>query len=568
MNTIYKFDEDYQINQSYTFHKADIREFALNVIDAFLNVNENSPNFYNNMYSLMRNKKNDIVDAIVSQKEDYAECSIHTAAGDVVDNKMLTLDFYITFGYDSGSNLIESTEQIAQDYSYYNTQAAIPNSDVTEVKSIKVTFDYLGNITIVEIYNGYPVFNIGYKFSFWRPTLYYVSATNAGLFYESAPNCAGNIEAIRDWINASIYSKSEIDYFFNKMQQGLSGYDLTFTGFQPEQYIRVVGQTSGTTYNIYMNEITGRYHGLFFFLLDEDIDVIDVDSGTTLINNYTLNNRIDTIVYSPVTIPPFGVASDAELINVINGYYDGTYSLEQIRNVWSIGDVREISLHAIADSDIGYWSVGESHRTQNVLIRIIGFDHDELDPNSSTHIGNKTKALLTVDFKDCLRDATITDYQGSDNRENGYINYDLTNETGWSDCNRRLWCINGVKIALPSYISNLTKGVWKRTSVGKTEPSIEDTSDTIFLLSEVEIIGSTYGSYSGEGYQYEYYATYPMGKLKKPYWSSGKQSDRYWTRSPYKGNTYNFVYIDENGNPSTNGGAADMSLGISVAFCL
>ena len=69
----------------------------------------------------------------------------------------------------------------------------------------------------------------------------------------------GSTEAIRDWFNASFYNKEEIDnLFIQNNQQGLIPYDLMITGDQPEQKIKLVGQTSGKTYNIYLAALMGE----------------------------------------------------------------------------------------------------------------------------------------------------------------------------------------------------------------------------------------------------------------------------------------------------------------------
>lgn len=67
----------------------------------------------------------------------------------------------------------------------------------------------------------------------------------------------GNMNAIRDWLNASLYNKEEIqNLFIDHNGSGLKAYDLTITG-EPEQMIKMVGQTSGRTYNVCLAAILG-----------------------------------------------------------------------------------------------------------------------------------------------------------------------------------------------------------------------------------------------------------------------------------------------------------------------
>lgn len=69
----------------------------------------------------------------------------------------------------------------------------------------------------------------------------------------------GKTEAIRDWFNASFYNKEEIaNLFIEKNQSGLKAYDLTIEGDTPDQFIKLVGQTSGQVYNVCLAYLLGE----------------------------------------------------------------------------------------------------------------------------------------------------------------------------------------------------------------------------------------------------------------------------------------------------------------------
>ena len=133
---------------------------------------------------------------------------------------------------------------------------------------------------------------------------------------------SGSTEAIRDWLNASLYNKEEIDeLFIRNNQAGLIPYDLMITGDQPEQMIKLVGQTSGKTYNICLAAILGEmamdrfnineYETQGKFLDGSDICGWAVpffkngaaesnwsNSGSTWTNSEINSNTIDDLLYA------------------------------------------------------------------------------------------------------------------------------------------------------------------------------------------------------------------------------------------------------------------------------
>ena len=160
------------------------------------------------------------------------------------------------------------------------------------------------------------------------------------------PNQIGDPEAIRDWWNASFYNKDEIDnYFIQNNKSGVIPYDLTFKGSVPDQYIKLVGQTSGQTYNICLASILGDTYvkqDLFWFSQGEDIKIFDPDTGTELLG-YALGDRKDEIELPGdyITESVYYMEEAGTTVTNLNGriftksndgpsygygYWDGTYS--------------------------------------------------------------------------------------------------------------------------------------------------------------------------------------------------------------------------------------------------
>ena len=114
---------------------------------------------------------------------------------------------------------------------------------------------------------------------------------------------------------------------------------------------------------------------------------------------------------------------------------------------------------------------------------------------------------------------------------------------------------------LPSDVQSVIKPVNKLVSIGNNNSTIETVSDKLFLLSEVEIFGSTTYSFAGEGSQYDWYKA-GNTKVKKVngsayYW---------WERSPYSGGTNNFCFVSSYGD--ANHYYASDSAGVSFGFCV
>ena len=188
------------------------------------------------------------------------------------------------------------------------------------------------------------------------------------------------------------------------------------------------------------------------------------------INNkkFTLSCSCDKITFAPHTpqwavaierapdeidLVPWSTGTDKEIANMINGYYNGKISLADIQSVWGVGDTRTVRLSAMPAT-----YVNEKHRTQVVEYQILGFNHDNL----VTPINGKTKALITVDQKNCLMDKINYDNMKkghpeiiSPRTEDGFINATNDNTTGWKNCARRKWCNEIYRNSLPNYLKKL-----------------------------------------------------------------------------------------------------------------
>ena len=189
------------------------------------------------------------------------------------------------------------------------------------------------------------------------------------------------------------------------------------------------------------------------------------------------------------------------------------------------------------------WAVGDSKtmtiNSRDYQIDIIGKNHD-------TYTAGGT-APLTFQMHDCY--ATTYTMNSSD-----------TNEGGWTNCAMRSTYLPAILALMPTEVQNGIREVNKLTSAGSYSSTINTTADKLFLLSEIEIFGSTTYSESGEGSQYAYYKA-GNSKVKN---RSGSTVD-WWERSPTSDAEYSFCCVYRDG--SENYFDANNSRGVAFCFC-
>ena len=191
-----------------------------------------------------------------------------------------------------------------------------------------------------------------------------------------------------------------------------------------------------------------------------------------------------------------------------------------------------------------FFKVGDSKTVNiggtNYEVQIIGFNHDDKVSGG--------KAAYSFQLVDCLN-------------QTQQMNTSNTNTGGWNGSAMR-GRMSTYKSQLPAALRNVIKTVKKKSGTGGGSSSgTQQTNDDLFLLSEIEIFGTTTYSVAGEGTQYEWYKA-GNSRIKKVNGSA----DYWWERSPYSGNTDIFCSVDSSGG--ANYGAADHSRGVSFGFCV
>lgn len=191
-----------------------------------------------------------------------------------------------------------------------------------------------------------------------------------------------------------------------------------------------------------------------------------------------------------------------------------------------------------------FFKVGDSKTVNiggtNYEVQIIGFNHDDKVSGG--------KAAYSFQLVDCLN-------------QTQQMNTSNTNTGGWNGSAMR-GRMSTYKSQLPAALRNVIKTVKKKSGTGGGSSSgTQQTNDDLFLLSEIEIFGTTTYSVAGEGTQYEWYKA-GNSRIKKVNGSA----DYWWERSPRSGNTNYFCYVNSSGNAGYD--YASASNGVSFGFCV
>lgn len=191
-----------------------------------------------------------------------------------------------------------------------------------------------------------------------------------------------------------------------------------------------------------------------------------------------------------------------------------------------------------------FFKVGDSKTVNiggtNYEVQIIGFNHDDKVSGG--------KAAYSFQLMDCLN-------------QTQQMNTSNTNTGSWNGSAMR-GRMSTYKSQLPAALRNVIKTVKKKSGTGGGSSSgTQQTNDDLFLLSEIEIFGTTTYSVAGEGTQYEWYKA-GNRRIKKVngsayYW---------WERSPDSGDTGYFCSVSSSGN--ANSSIASSSIGVSFGFCV
>ena len=174
------------------------------------------------------------------------------------------------------------------------------------------------------------------------------------------------------------------------------------------------------------------------------------------------------------------------------------------------------------------------------LIDIIGKNHDDYSDGSG-------KAPLTFQLHDCYKIAKA-------------MHSTASNAMGWTQCSMRVEHLPIMLKQMPADVQSGIREVNKISASSGRSHVLVTTKDSLFLLSEVEVFGSSINSNSGEGTQYDYYKA--GNSTVKNF--NGSAYD-WWERSPSTGSTRYYCVVKSTGS-SINANSNTIR-GVAFAFC-
>lgn len=309
-------------------------------------------------------------------------------------------------------------------------------------------------------------------------------------------------------------------------------------------------QYNGTDYDtLYPKTIASQVDGL---LLPQILATTFPNTEVTAsLNGKIVSATSDSSGLVILTLPSYGTWTFSATINGI--FISSNYEIKAVAQyeLALFSDLETISwdvISSLSESGIAsvVWNVGDKKTVAidgvNYQVQIIGFNHDTKTAGGT--------AGITFQLVDCLNST----YQ---------MNSSNTNRGGWNNCAMRTSTMASLLSKLPSALQNVIKAVNKLTSAGSQSATINTTSDKLFLLSEVEIFGSTTYAKPGEGSQYAYYKA-GNSKVKKV---NGSASD-WWERSPYGSSSTGFCLVTRGGTAADYSASAGDSSGVAFGFCV
>ena len=254
-------------------------------------------------------------------------------------------------------------------------------------------------------------------------------------------------------------------------------------------------------------------------LLDRTLiePAIELPSRGATVIEYVLRSSSETRTVNGVRIVSWQYGSDEDVTAMIDAARDGIIDL-QTDGGWKVGDMRTVQIASFVDGK------GTTHDSVSIDIVITSFDE-------YNGCGN----LMQLDFAQSLPSRTR-------------MNPTNSNFGGYDQSEMHTTTLPALAEAMPQWLRSRMLSFSVLASAGENTDSISEVSGTrLALRSEVEIFGTTPGSFEGEGSPIAWYQRDAELRRKRRGRDGG--FEWWWTRSPSKDAT-RFRACDKNGNSS------------------
>ena len=250
-------------------------------------------------------------------------------------------------------------------------------------------------------------------------------------------------------------------------------------------------------------------------------------------------------LFAPCKIVTWSGGTDEEIVAMVEAADRGEINLS---DYWAVGDTRTVQLSAMSAT-----GVGESHSAQEVDLVLMHAGGYELTDGSTCN--------FVVGQKDSLA-------------EGGYMNSNGMNTDSWEGSERRAWCNDEYKNAMPASLSPIFKQFKTITAETYNGTTLKTSLDYFALPAEREVFGAGYG-YAGKGYannteaacedifQFEYYQT-AANRIKKLGISGSARP--WWERSPNYSDSNRFCSVASGGGEAS--GIASNAHGLAPFGCI
>ena len=373
------------------------------------------------------------------------------------------------------------------------------------------------------------------------------------MIYEKALGAEGRIDSEEGihglrYLDKSFWIYNSETHEWEKAAGGLPPRPVTnviakMIGYQDETNELSVSWAKGEVYDVQVDKINiYGYVGSTEPTSFSQFTIITSVSNTSSSLETNASQTYDYILVAPISTD--GVIQEdlsqmCKVIAVSNIPVKGTTFGEM-----SWGDIKTVADAGLAKS---YFNIGDEKTmtfgSTSYITAISDFNHDDKADGTG-------KAPISMLLKNCLTSAS-------------FLNGSNTNIGGWENCARRGALQSTTFNTLPEELRNAICPVKKKTSAGNQSTTINTTTDTLFLLSEVEVFGSTTYSVAGEGSQYPIF-TDNNSRIKKL--GDTGSATYWWLRSPYASNSTHFCYVYADG--SADYANASNSYGLCFGFCI